>query len=453
MLEKAVANFLATHNNHEPPIRRLVVGFSGGLDSTVLLHVLAKQAPAQGFALYAVHIHHGLSPHADAWAAQAQAQANHLHIPCQILRVRLPMRASLEAAARQARYQALATVLQEGDALLLAQHQDDQAETVLLRLFRGSGVTGLSAMRAVDQFPFSQTINVPVWRPLLALSRDTLMAYAQRFSLTWVEDESNQDTRLNRNFLRQHIMPDLRSRWPALPKGLAATAARMQEADALLQEMAKTLACAAITEDGRLRVEQVVRLALEANGVAKQNLVLRYWLKGQLPQPPDEKSLEILRTQVLQAKPDACPVLCLGAYEVRRYRQYAYVIPALAPIPSDWVTTWHLNEPLLLPDGRVLTASTQKTAATLSYRVSFRQGGEVLFYRSQRRDIKKLLQEKGVPPWERERLPLLWQGENLVAVIGNSWQITALEGVDFQITLADQRLDTLSSNSRDNDEE
>lgn len=451
MPEKILRNFLAEQlKAGDTVVQRLVVGFSGGLDSTVLLQGLAKLAPSFGVPVLAVHVHHGLSQHADNWAAHACQVTANLHIPIQVIRVTLPAMASLEAAARQARYQAFAKYLQAGDALLLAQHQNDQAETFLLRLWRGSGVTGLTAIRPVDRFPLPLPFPVPLWRPLLSCSRQQLSNYAHHHALTWVEDESNQDESLNRNFLRQRVLPLLKSRWPALTGTLAATAERMQEAGSLLDEMAETLLQSVQVENSSLDLLRLQQITQGKNAEAKQRLLLRHWLGRSMPQLPDSHVLEVLRTQMLSANEDANPVVCLGDWEVRRYRQHAFLLPAVAPVSQDWQADWSPEQALPLPDGCLLRAEGEALATLPRLWVGYRRGGEKLFYRQQHRELKKLFQETGVPPWERERLPLVWLGNELLAVAGTALLSDNSQGITFYLETPAKLLEDTFVQGRDN---
>ena len=218
-----------------PPARRYYVAFSGGLDSQVLLHALAQLRRELAAPVAAVHIHHGLSPNADRWAAQCDAACAALAIPCEVRHVQARHAAgeSREAAARAARYAAFAQILDTDDMLLTAHHQDDQAETLLLMLLRGAGVAGLAGMPAWRGLGRGRLA-----RPLLSLSRQTLRDYALRCGLRWIEDESNFDTSLHRNFLRHEVLPRLREAWPAADRTLARSAAHLGEATELLAELA-----------------------------------------------------------------------------------------------------------------------------------------------------------------------------------------------------------------------
>ncbi|MDQ8037418.1 MAG: tRNA lysidine(34) synthetase TilS [Pedobacter sp.] len=414
MPRKTLNAFLMRELAASPGVQRLVVGFSGGLDSTVLLQALAREASAFALPVLAVHVHHGLSPNADAWARHAQSQCDALGIPLQICRVQIAPQGSVEAAARAARRAAFAGVLKAGDALLLAQHQDDQAETLLFRLLRGAGVRGLAAMAEVSRFPLDEKSYVPQWRPLLGVSRAQLEQWAQAEDLHWIEDESNADSRYARNFLRNEALPLLRTRWPGAAETLAATAARLREADGLLTELARELASQAVDAQQRLHIPQVLALS-----PAKQRLLLRYWLQEQDFLAPDEAMLDRIREEVIPAREDAAPLLQWESAEIRRYREQLYAMRPLSVLPENWEQAWSGEQDLLLPDGRLLRLDS----APENLRVTYRRGGERLQVGGLSRELKTLFQENAVPPWERERLPLVWRGSELLVVAGMDWRL------------------------------
>lgn len=411
--EQVLKTFLHDVLSRSPQIRRLVIGFSGGMDSTVLLYLLKQMQTLHGRELLAVHVHHGLSPHADAWARHSASLCAAWQIPCLVQRVEVKQTASVEAAARLARREALSGHLQAGDALLLAQHQDDQAETLLFRLMRGAGVTGLGAMHEVSVIKARSGEARPLWRPFLGISRRSLELLARQEALDWVEDESNADTRFSRNFLRHDILPSLQTHWPAATATLAATARRMQEADQLLQELAVELAVPCIDDQQRLFIP-----AVQALSVGRQGLVLRYWLGRQGFRLPDEAVLAQLTSAVMAAREDAEPRLAWAGCEVRRYRQHLHAMAPLGAVVQEWGADWDMSAPLLLPDGRRLRVESGGGGPPV--RVRFRQGGERLRGHGVTHDLKKLLQSSSVPPWLRNRLPLLFCGDALVAVAGTS---------------------------------
>lgn len=428
MPEHALRHFIDAQLAGGRPVRGWVVAYSGGLDSAVLLHALAKVAADSALPLRALHVHHGLSPHAGEWAAHAARVCAELGVPLEVLRVTVGSGASLEAGARAARYAAFAGALRDGEVLLTAQHRDDQAETFLLRLLRGAGVTGLAAMRATRALPLERGGEALLGRPLLDIGRADLERYAAAEDLAWIEDESNRDVRHARNFLRHEVLPQLTARWPGAPRVLAATATRMAEADALLQEYAAVLATGCI--DGE---ERVSLLALARLSRPQQRLVLRLWLQRRGFRMPDEGVLEQVCDAVVPAREYATPVVAVDGGEVRRYRDHLHALRLAALPPADWEVAWDGVAPLRLPDGRLLHRLRGEPPAA-GWRVRFRRGGER--YRPgplrPSRDLKTLLQEAGLPPWERARLPLVFAGDELVALAGLAEQECA-EGPAFRI--------------------
>lgn len=408
-------------------VRALVLGVSGGLDSRVLLAAAAELAPGLGLPLRAVHVHHGLSPDADAWAGRVEAWCAAAGVPLTVHRARVDRRvASLENAARVARHAAFAAELRAGEALLLAQHRDDQAETLLFRLLRGAGLDGLGAMRAHSRFRAHDGLRLPQWRPFLALSRADLEAFARARGLEWIEDESNADRSLDRNYLRHEILPRLAARWPAAVRTLADTARRLQEAGDLLDEVAAELAALAVDARGRLSLE-----ALRGLSPARQRLLLRHWLQAGGALPPTAAVLERLRSDMLAARGDAMPRVSWRGAEVRRHRDWLYLLPPASVLPAGWAADWDGAQPLLLPDGRRLAVEGEGRPAR-PWRVRYRRGGERLRPRPGRpsRELRTWLQERDVPPWEREALPLVLDGDDVIGVgglpVGGAWRFRLL---------------------------
>jgi len=377
--------YLASHE-------RLCIGLSGGLDSTVLLHALSRE-PALASKLQAVHVHHGLSPEADAWQAHCEAVCAALNIPLVVKHVQLdPKQPNLEEAARDARFLVFEACIQANMCLVLAHHQDDQAETLALRLLRGSGVDGLGAMQAYR--PFGRGYLA---RPLLNTRKHQLEAYAKKHGLVWVEDESNHALKFSRNYLRHEIMPRLQSIWPRALESMSACAQHCQEAQANLQDLAY-LDCPELA----FKQSKLSLTALRDFPTRRLKQVLRVWLKNQNIKALSAAQLDVLLQDVIASKPDACPQLRLGKLTIRRYRDVLYVlreddqvkaveIPAL---PSD----------LYIPEGAHIE-------------VRYRSGGETLVLNSQTKHLKSLLQIWGVPPWERDRIPLIYINNTLAAVL------------------------------------
>lgn len=397
---------------HLPPCRRYWVAYSGGLDSHVLLHALAKLRPHFPAKLNAVHIHHGLNPLADQWVQHCQQICAALGIPCTVYAVNIPRNtgASLEALARDARYKALENTLGVGDICFTAHHGDDQAETVLLQLFRGAGVAGLAAMPR--SAPLGKGWQV---RPLLNYSRAQLQHYAQTQQLHWIEDDSNIDLRFDRNFLRHSVLPILRQRWRSLSPTLQRVAQHQAEADGLLQEIGVVDLNHCFGEN-----TQQLRLAILQNlSPARQRNVLRLWIKQQELTLPSTAQLARLQADVLHAAPDRQPVLRWEGGEIRRYRDQLYVIPPLPEVPTNCLT-WRFPETLELPLGSLQAIPTRGRGLRLSegtlLKIQFRQGGEHLKVRGQHHSLKKLLQITPLPTWLRAYLPLIYWEQQLIAV-------------------------------------
>jgi tRNA(Ile)-lysidine synthase len=290
------------------------IAFSGGLDSTVLLHLLAHLAKTQSLpALSAIHVHHGLQVAADAWPQHCQSVCDALGIALQIVRVKVQAGASLEQAAREARYAAFGDVTLADDLLLTGQHRDDQAETLLFRLLRGAGVRGLSGMPI--QRPMGQGRLV---RPLLDVTRAELEAYAKAHQLSWIEDPSNQDRQFSRNYLRHQVMPLLTSRWPQAQASMARSAAHLREAQGLLDELAQIdLAQAATPSEFEwLGLPSLELAPLMKLSVARQRNLLSHWLEPQTRLPDTDHWSGC--TDLINATQDASPVWRLADGELHR---------------------------------------------------------------------------------------------------------------------------------------
>lgn len=396
-----------------PAAQRYIVALSGGLDSTVLLHHLVMLAKNDALSLSAIHINHGLSSHADAWAMHCQALCASLNIPYQCLKVDARPEAgeSPEAAAREARYNAFAELMQPDDCLLTAHHQRDQAETLLMRLLRGSGLGGLGAMAKTRQLSVGL-----LHRPLLAVAHARLVEYAHQQQLQWVEDDSNQLLIADRNFIRRQILPHLQQRWPGAIATLARSAFLLREADELLQAYVKSDFMQAYdAESGTLKTAHLL-----AWPRGRQNAVIRIWL-SELQWPlPSAKKLQHIINDVLLSSADAQAIVAWDGVEVRRYQDALYALPAQREFDARQRFTWDTQQALNLPDTLgTLIAHVAGTKAVLNpLEVRFRQGGEVIQLpkREGRHCLKKLFQAWRIPPWDRERIPLIYYQNQLIAV-------------------------------------
>lgn len=396
---------------------RLLVAFSGGLDSSVLLHTLvtlrASQLPE--LQLRAAYVHHGLSVHADQWGEHCAQICAAWQVPFQSLHVKVDTsHKGVEAGARDARYQALARIIDTTETLLTAQHSDDQCETFFLALKRGSGPAGLSSMAMEKAFFQREQL-----RPLLPISRQQLADYATQHQLTWVEDDSNQDDRFDRNFLRCHIMPSLRQRWPYFPEAVARSAQLCAEQERLLDELLHDSVQRAIDEQGTLAIE-----VLQNISQVKRHALLRRWLARFSVPYPTQEQLRCIWQEVALARKDANPVLKLGEHQIRRFRQRLYLLPLISSLKA-WQSVWDTQQPLKLPED---LGTLTRTSAGIAVRaphpeetVSVRfvaQGTQRIVGREHARAIKKIWQELGIPPWQRERIPMLYYNDELIAALG-----------------------------------
>lgn len=415
-----VAKHLLPFLRQQQTATRFLIAFSGGLDSHVLLHLCAAlQVQYPYWQFRAIHIDHGLQAESPDWAAHCGTVCGLLAMPLvQVaLHLQIPPGASLEAEARQARYDAFAQHLQTDEMLLTAHHQDDQAETLLLHLLRGSGVDGLAAMPAVRAFAQGW-----LGRPLLGCSREDLAAYAHQHALHYLQDPSNADSRFDRNFLRHQVMPVLRQRWPAVARTFARAARLQGESRQLLHDcVQEKLPYYQGSCSGTLAISQ-----LRTASLALQAALLRSWLANAGFLLPSAKKLERVLHDVLLASADAMPCVCWAGCEIRRYRDDLYAMRPLAAHDAAQVWYWDAHQTLVLPTLGI-TLIPEMLGAWLplardagGVTVRFRQGGETmeLPYRGGSHALKHLLQEAGIPPWQRERLPLIYVGERLVNVVG-----------------------------------
>lgn len=397
------------------------VGFSGGLDSTVLLSALAQQQAYLSTRLRAIHVNHQLNPDADIWEQHCRKICAALNVPieCRSVNVKLGKGQSLEAVARELRYQIFRKLMHKNDLLMLAHHQDDQMETFLLQALRGAGLRGLAAMPMVTVFEPGYLA-----RPLLGLTRQELQSWAEAQKLTWLHDPSNDDSRFDRNFLRREVIPVIKQRWPSAAATVTRSAGHCGEALEMLGAVAaKDWECSVDAEGRVLSVT-----ALRKLGAVRAKNLLRYWLESlQLPLPPAHK-LEQIVSEVLSARADRNPCVSWEGAEVRRYRGQVYGLRP-APVAASHEFMLKLGSPKLLAAGmgslRLAPALEGERLRTADYpseglRVRFRSGGEVCKPEgnAHHRPLKKWLQDLNVVPWMRERLPLLYIGDQLAAVAG-----------------------------------
>lgn len=407
--------------NLAPTTEGLCVAFSGGLDSRVLLHLayLACQQQEAPLRLRAVHVHHGFSANADAWADFCLACCQQLGIELSIHRVK-PNElagASLEDRARRARYAIFEQELQPNEILLQGHHQDDQVETLLLNLMRASGSLGLSGI------PVSRSLGKgSLLRPLLTTPRQVLHQLAIAEGLTWIEDESNQENIYDRNFLRLEVLPLLEQRFPNCKASLARSSQLAATSQQLNEDLAKLDLATCQQTSVSLDLTSLNQLS-----ETRQINLLRYWLAVRdLTLPGHKIWAQIFK--LIQAKQDAQPLVSWAsrsqsaayvpeAVEVRRFNQQLFIAPSsyFSPLPKDWFIYWQGDKPLITPLGELdiqLSSSFSSSIKDIREKMFYataRQGGEVIELAGRgKRDVKRLLQEAGLPPWERQQQVFIW---------------------------------------------
>lgn len=427
-IESHVEAFFLNHAN-----RNILIAYSGGVDSQVLLHCLAslRNRNCLKSSLRVCHVDHGLSENSDHWQQFAITQCLQLNMPLEIVCVNVQVQAqkSLEALARDARYNALKSVANDGDLIVTGHHSDDQAETFLLALKRGSGLKGLSAMQ--KEMKLGQQLLV---RPLLDFSRADIERYAKQHQLAWIEDESNIDERFDRNFLRHQILPKLTQRWPSINHTIARSAEHCFEAQQLLDELAQQ-----DLAKSRLSKNILDTAALLALTQARFNNTLRYFLSVHNILMPSSQQLQQVRQQ-LSAEGDKSPMVQLANCCLRRYKNELHLTDIFKDL-SSWQETVNLTEVtetklLALPDNLgMLTLSVDKSAEhqkhgwqanirapkakqVVSIGFSHQNPKCLPQYRQHSRTLKKVLQELSIPPWHRKRTPFIFYDGILVAVIG-----------------------------------
>jgi tRNA(Ile)-lysidine synthase len=414
-----------------PTPSRYRVALSGGLDSSVLLHALAGLRDRLEAPLAAVHADHGLQDASASWAQHCAVECAALGIDLRSVRLQLRPRTgeSTEALAREARYAAFAAQLDDGELLLTAQHQDDQAETVLLQLLRGAGVAGLAAMPELGELGRGR-----LGRPLLGFTREELQDYARQHSLDWVEDPSNASLDPDRNYLRHEVMPRLRARWPSAAATLSRSAAHCAAADQALRALGREDLALCRLSAHRLASYPLLQLPPE-----RRNHVLRAWSHALgLPLPSSHK-LERVLDEVIPARPDAEPLVTWPGAELRRYRDALWLTPPLPAAAPHWSADWSGEDVLMLP-AELGELSVTAGGAGIDP-VRWRNGRKRVAFRSEglgctpagrqgRRPLKKLFQELDVPPWLRERVPLLFIDDELASV--GDWCICAPFAVQQQ---------------------
>ena len=427
----------------------IIIAYSGGVDSQVLLHTVAtlKKNNQITNPIQACHVNHGLSANARSWVEFATTQCQQLNIELITAPVTLNLASgeSIEALAREARYKALINAASKPSLILTGHHSDDQAETFLLALKRGAGVKGLSAMKEI-----SGLAQHTLARPLLDMSRKDIVEYAEQHELNWIEDESNSDTRFDRNYIRQSILPELSNRWPSITQTINRSAKHCRQSQELLDELAvlDLKACHNVSDTNSLSIEVLSKLS-----VARFNNVLRYFLEQKNCLMPTTKQLEEIKQQLL-CKGDQMPEITVDNKVIRRFDGNLYLTEQLNDV-SDYINVVQLSDILnqtnnqhplyaielpdglgrlvFLPDGICFNKSmllaneklmkehrigVPKKLNKLEIRFNHNNPKVLPEYRQHHRPLKKVLQELKIAPWERKRTPLIFADNELVLITG-----------------------------------
>jgi tRNA(Ile)-lysidine synthase len=405
------------------PRPRILLAYSGGVDSTVLAHALVRGRRRLG-SLRFVHVDHGLQPASRTWSRRCASQARSWRVPFLCLRAQVRKgRQSPEAAARDARYALLEQSLQPGEVLVTAQHRDDQIETLLLQLLRGTGVAGLAGMPRLARFGRGH-----IARPLLEVARQEIEAYARAVKLQWIEDPTNDDVRYSRNFVRHRLMPLIREHWPGADRALARTAANLAETLDLLDERARADLSRAADGAG------LSTSALRALPAARRRNAVRRYIARAGVEVPDARQLREITETLLSAREDAQPEVRWAGGIIRRrsgrleLRADSEESRSLETEFSSKSWEWEKERELIVSSGETLALEDDphggidlgRLPKALELRP--RRGGEKLRPgpRARLRPLKKLLQDARLTPEQREGLPLLFAGERLIAA-GDRW--------------------------------
>lgn len=389
------------------------IALSGGIDSVVLLHQLVSLRNNYSLKLKAIHINHNLQDSSASWQDFCKNLCAKWQVEFVSYDIQLKQKSNIEESARRARYEVFKKCLVAGDILLTAHHQDDQAETLLLQLLRGAGPKGLSGM------PKEKRLGKGLHcRPLLTSTRDDIHTYAKQHKLIWIEDPSNSNVNFARNYLRSDVIPVMKSRWKSFSRILARVADNCRETEVIIREVAR--ADLALVRSHADNIISLTRLAMLS--AARQRQVLRFWLRSLGYKVPNQKKLLQLQKDFLSAAPDRFPHTVIGNVELRRHRNLLYVLPCEQTNDEMQIYSWDLISPLQI-NNMILSAKPIKgrgiKATSANVTVRFRQGGEKcqIKGKTHTQKLKKIFQEKKIPQWERDRIPLIYVGDKLAAAV------------------------------------
>ena len=405
-ISSKLAKLLSSYN-------QLIVAYSGGMDSVVLLHLLATNHQLRD-KITAVYINHGINSQADQWDKFCKKTCEALMVDYLSQKINHQFSKTdrnLEKKLRDARYEAFSSLTPNDSCLITAHHADDQAETVLLQLFRGSGIKGLAAMSEKTTIQHTQLI-----RPLLAYPKAVLLAYANHHNLSWIEDDSNYNTNLRRNFVRHELLPLVKKKWPGVNTILNRTAKLASEATQLINLVAKQDLISVLNQNNRT----IDILLLKNLTQIRQKNLLRYWLSElKLPIPSEVKINEVIKNAIY-SNYDSLPIVTWNGGEVRRFKNNLYAMSPLIYHNPQLTLSYH-QQPIVLPgDLGTLCLEIPNGLSAEAITITFRNNGELIQLdgRQGKRKLKKLMQEWQIPPWLRNRIPLIYCKEKLISVVG-----------------------------------
>lgn len=397
--------------------RPVWVAYSGGVDSHVLLHLIAtSKLPFKN--IHVIHVDHQLQSQSEQWAVHCETVCRQYGLPFHLIHVDVERidDLGLEAAARQARYQAFKNNVPTDAVLVTAQHQHDQAETLLLQLLRGAGPKGLAAMAEQSN---SQGLNIV--RPLLNVPQIDIENYAREQRLKWIEDPSNQNTELNRNYIRKAVWPVIEQRWPSAAKTLSRSSRLCAEADSLLSELAQQ-DLAEVCDEKMIKIDRLLALS-----VLRQRNCLRFFIQQQGLALPSEVVLQQIIESVCKASEDATPKVTWQGCEAIRYQQGLYIQKTTEQLAYQSSYDIKGTDTVILNELESMSwlesqQGIKRSLLEKGLKLRFRQGGEQiqLANKQHHQSVKKLFQQWQVPPWQRERIPLLFDGDELICIVGHA---------------------------------
>lgn len=418
---------------------KIYIGYSAGIDSSVLLHSLYSVERLRT-RLIAVHINHGLSPHADKWESLATKLCNNLNVKIIVKKVCIDTQNNLEEKARDLRYQIFAELIDAKSCLILAHHQDDQAETVLLHLFRGAGIGGLSAMSCEKEFYAGI-----MFRPFLEHDKKLIQQYAKMHSIEHVIDESNFDDKFSRNFIRNKILPIISLKWPKVINNITNCAKNFYKEKENLIDLAyidcpslkNNLNVIDINEFAHLPVRRIIN-------------IVRVWLVNNKMKPMSQKNYNILLNEIIGAQQDKSPCLLFNNYEIRRFKNFLYLTEKnILTKNKDIIWDNFPNNLYITKDSYLMVEILDDTFNfdNINITIRFRKGGELILSNGMHKEIKKLMQYLQILPWQRENIPFVYVNDKLIQ-IGNFLGDYALNYSQFNIKWVHLQPITLLPSSR-----